>query len=259
MRARRYVTWTSAVTALMLVLGACATATPTMAPTVEPTPSATPTFELEDEARPSSEEEPQVEANPISPIPTPIPEMTSPIETPVPPSGDTRNEEPESPNAWLADGIISENEYTAYADFQDIRVRWDHDAEHLYLAMEGDTTGWVSVGINPEQGMQGANYLFGYVENGEAFLWDAYGTAPAGPNHPPDDEIGGTNDILAFAGVEENGVTRFEIKIPLDSGDAYDQTLVPGNSYPIIVAIGGEDDFNGYHLRYDRGELTLTP
>ena len=107
--------------------------------------------------------------------------------------------------------------------------------------------------------MQGANYLFGYVENGEARLWDAYGTAPTGPNHPPDEELGGTDDIVTFAGTEEDGITRFEIQIPLDSGDDYDQALAPGQSYPIIIAIGDADDYNAYHRRYDRGNLTLAP
>lgn len=160
---------------------------------------------------------------------------------------------------WVADGVISEGEYDQSLDFGDIRIWWTHDGTYLYLAMEGDTEGWVAVGINPERGMQGADYIFGYVENGEALIWDAYGTAPTGANHPPDEDLGGTNDIVAFAGVEENGVTRFEVQKPLDSGDPYDQALEPGNSYPIIVAIGGQDSFNAYHLRYDRGELVLLP
>jgi hypothetical protein len=105
--------------------------------------------------------------------------------------------------------------------------------------------------------MQGANYLFGYVGNGEALLWDAYGTAPRGANHPPDEELGGTNDIVAFAGVEEEGVTRFEVQIPLDSGDTFDRPLEAGRTYPIIVAIGTQDEYNAYHQNYARGELIL--
>ncbi len=62
---------------------------------------------------------------------------------------------------------------------------------------------------------------------------------------------------MSSIGVEEEGVTRFEVQILLDSGDAYDHRLEPGMTYPIIVAIGGEDDFDVYHLRYDSGELIL--
>jgi hypothetical protein len=185
--------------------------------------------------------------------------MVSPVATPEVPADDEMGGMPEDGVTWMADGVITEGEYASQADFGDIRVWWHHDGEFLYLAMEGDTAGWVAVGINPENGMQGADYLFGYVADGIARLWDAYGTAPTGPNHPPDTELGGTDDIVTFTGDEADGVTRFEIQVPLDSGDQYDQALVPGSSYPIIVAIGGEDSFDAYHIRYDSGDLVLAP
>lgn len=158
---------------------------------------------------------------------------------------------------WQADGIVTQGEYPRNADLNGIHLWWRVDGVYLYLAIEGETEGWIGIGINPERGMQGADYLFGYVEDGEAKLWDAYGTAPTGPNHPPDEDLGGSNDIAGYAGKEEGGITRFEIQIPLDSGDAYDQVLELGQSYPILVAIGKADNYNAHHLSYARGELAL--
>lgn len=232
---------TSLALALFLVTGCGTPAPPTATATATSVP-ATPTVATE----------------PASPLPTPAtesplptPAMDSPVPTPV-------LEEPAAPAvAWTADGVIGDDEYDQQLDFGNIRLWWRHDGTSLYIAFEGDTAGWVAIGINPQRGMQGADYLFGYVKDGEASLWDAYGTAPTGPNHPPDTELGGTDDIVAFVGVEEGDVTRFEVQIPLDSGDAYDHRLEPGMAYPIIVAIGGEDEFNAYHLSYDRGELIL--
>lgn len=206
---------------------------PTTEPTVEPTDEPTATATMEETEEPEEEEE---EAEP-----TPTPEAESEA----------------MGTAWAADGVISEGEYAQEANYDSLRVWWSNDDTHLYLAMEGDTTGWVSVGLNPELGMQGADYIFGYVENGEAQIWDAWGTERTGANHPPDAELGGSDDIVTFAGVEENGVTRFEVQIPLDSGDDYDNTLVPGESYPIIVAMGDQDEFNAYHSRYVSGEISL--
>lgn len=191
---------------------------------------------------------------PSSPLPTP--EQASPLPTPEG-AEPTSTAEASAGSIWTADGIISEGEYGSQADFGDIRIWWGNDESSLYLAMEGDTTGWVSVGINPQQGMQGADFLFGFVADGEARLWDAWGTAPTGPNHPPDEDLGGTDDITDFAGVEEDGITRFELRVPLDSGDAYDHSLQPGQTYPVIVAIGPQDDFNAYHSRYDQGEISI--
>ena len=259
MKAKRGTLWMGTSLIVLLTVSACGTPRPTAMPAARPEPTATvqPTAVPTETAVLALDEQPAEDESPVSPLPTPEVETVSPLDTPEAP------QEAEAVTGmagdWAADGVIADGEDTDQADFGDIRLWWHTDAEYLYIAMEGNTTGWVAVGINPDRGMQGANYLFGYVENGEARLWDAYGTAPTGPNHPPDEELGGTDDIVAFAGTEENGVTRFEIQIPLDSEDAYDQALAPGQSYPIIVAIGGADDYNAYHMRYDRGDLTLAP
>ena len=234
------------IAAALLAVSGCSTpAAPVAAPSstppaLSPTVPATPTDVTSPLPTPATAQEP-------SPLPTPATaQEPSPLPTPqFLPTETAIETEASLPGAgWAADGIISDGEYDQHADFGDIRLWWQHDGTWLYVAMEGDTSGWVAVGINPQQGMEGASFLFGYVENGEAKLWDAYGTARTGPNHPPDEDLGGTNDIAAFAGTERDGVTRFEAQIPLDSGDQYDHRLEPGQTYPIIVAIGGADDFN---------------
>ncbi len=233
--------------ALLLVVSSCSSPPPATVRSTETAPIPSPTAET-----------PAIET--ASPLATPL--AVSPLAEPAPespvatPSELVATAEPEA-TSWTADGTISDGEYTSRADFGDIRIWWHNDDDYLYLGMEGDTSGWVAVGLNPQQGMQGADFLFGYVESDEALLWDAWGTAPRGANHPSDEDLGGTNDIVDFAGVEEAGVTRFELQIPLDSGDDYDHTLEPGQSYPIIVAIGAEDDYDAYHTRYDRGEITI--
>ena len=244
MKARRGALWIGASLIILLTISACGTPQPTAMPTARPEPTATehPTAVPTETAVSAPDEQLVEDEGPVAPLPTPETEAAAGMA-----------------GSWAADGVITDREYTEQSDFGDIRLWWRNDAEYLYLAMEGDTTGWVAVGINPERGMKGANYLFGYVENGEARLWDAYGTAPTGPNHPPDEELGGTDDIVTFAGTEEDGITRFEIQIPLDSGDDYDQALAAGQSYPIIIAIGDADDYNVVHRRYDRGNLTLAP
>jgi hypothetical protein len=200
-----------------------------------------------------------------TPLPTDTPLQTE-TATPEPEATETESPLPTATNepsptaqvpAWKADGIIMPDEYTYQDDFSGLRFWWSNDASFLYFAIEGDTTGWVAAGFDPDSRMQGANFLFGFVTSSEVKIWDAYGTGPTGPNHPPDEELGGTVDIVNYFGLEEDGMTRFEIQIPLDSGDAYDKSLEPGQTYPFIVAMGGEDEFNAYHLKYAVGQLNL--
>lgn len=246
MRSRRWILLTVGVLLLALTVTGCGTPEPTAEPTEEAeVPTATSEAMDEPTATPEPVEEPTAteeseEAETMDPTATP------------------ETESEEMGMGWAADGTISEGEYAQEADFDGIRLWWSNDETHLYLAMEGDTTGWVAVGLNPELGMKGADYIFGYVADGEAQLWDAWGTERTGANHPPDTDLGGSDDIVEFTGVEENGVTRFEAQIPLDSGDEYDNALVPGESYPIIVAIGDQDEFNAYHRKYVSGEISIS-
>jgi hypothetical protein len=186
---------------------------------------------------------------------TPEPEATKEV---VPTEASETTSVAEVPAAtWQADGVISEGEYAHETTIGDVNLWWSSDAEFLYLAMEAPTTGWVAVGIDPVNRMQGANYVFGAVVDGQAMIWDAFGTAPVGNTHPPDEELGGTNDIVAYAGVEEDGVTRFEVQIPLDSGDEFDKLLEPGGTYAVIVAVGASDSFDARHTSRAVGSITL--
>ena len=254
MKLRRVSLLLAAVLSLILLIG-CSTPEP-MATEVPPTSTSEP---MEEPAEPTATSEPMEEPTATEVMEaTEEPEEEEEEEETMAPTATPEAESQAMGESWAADGTISEGEYAQEADFNGIRLWWFNDDTHLYLAMEGDTTGWVSVGLNPELGMKGADYILGYVADGEAQLWDAWGTERSGANHPPDQELGGSDDIVDFAGVEENGVTRFEVKIPLDSGDEYDNALQPGESYPIIVAIGDQDQFNAYHSKYAPGEIALS-
>ena len=158
---------------------------------------------------------------------------------------------------WAADGDVTEEEYAHSATVGPMRLWWSNDAKFLYMAFEADTRGMVAIGLDPEDRMQGANYLIGFINGDQVQLFDAYGTAPTGNVHPLDTDLGGSNDIVAFAGVEENNTTRFEVQLPLDSGDTYDKPLHPGESYPIIAAVSDVDDFSTYHTARASGQITL--
>ena len=78
--------------------------------------------------------------------------------------------------------------------------------------------------------------------------------------HTHDTNRGGYDNILASAGAEWPDETVIEFIIPLDSGDQYDKPLVPGNTYPILVAYHAlRDGFSPMHSGRGLGEFTLDP
>ena len=129
----------------------------------------------------------------------------------------------------------------------DSEVLWKIEGENVVLRFSAPTSGWVAVGFNPSRFMKDANIIIGYVENGEAFVSDQFGTSAI--SHKPDRDLGGNNDILSATGSESAGVTTIEAVIPLDSGDQYDQPLATGDSVTMIFAYGrdGSDNFESKH------------
>ncbi len=159
--------------------------------------------------------------------------------------------------AWAADGAVGADEYAQKTAVGPVTVYWSNDAQSLYLAAQAKTTGWVAVGLDPVDRMQGANYILAAYD-GQARIMDAFGTATVAA-HPADETLGGKNDIIAYAVAEKDGVTTFEVQIPLDSGDANDKVLKPGETYRILAAFGAADDFKSPHSYRGAGEITLAP
>ena len=197
--------------------------------------------------------------------PTPATTPVAPTSTPVRPTGKLvratepaaeRAPTPEPAPVWKADGVVSEGEYAHKVDAAGVTLHWANDSEFLYGALSAKTEGWVAVAFDPEARMKGANFVFGWVKGGETTVMDMYGAKPSGRgSHPVDTSLGGTDDIAEFAGMESNGATTIEFKIPLESGDAYDKPLAPGETVDILLAQGASDDL-AYHKK--RGAATIT-
>jgi hypothetical protein len=224
-------------------------AQPSAMPEVLPSPTDAPT----DTPAPTDTAAPTATAS-STPEPTATPSPTLPAETPSPPPPT-----PEPATAWQADGEIGEDEYRHVMTVGPVEIGWFNDAEYLYAYMDAPTSGWVSIGFDPDNRMQGANFIIGAVVEGQLNIMDAWGASPVGADHPPDEQLGGTDDIVAAAGVERDGRTIIEFQIPLDSGDPYDKPLTPGGTYTILVAFGASNDLFSYHGFRDVGQITLDP
>jgi rhodanese-related sulfurtransferase len=147
------------------------------------------------------------------------------------------------------DGQISEKEYTQNKiyDKGNLELHWRIEGDNVAIAMKAKTNGWISLGISPTVMMKDADMIIGWVEkNGETKLFDAFSTGEMGP-HPPDEKLGGTNDISIFAGTEIGEYTTIEFQRKLDTGDKYDRPFPRSGNLKIIVAYGSRDDFAAMH------------
>jgi len=199
-------------------------------------------------------------------VSAPTPEEAVSIADPAPavPEPDPVPESPQQPivpaisssSVPIVDGIIHTGEYAHAMEAGGFRVYWTNDAIVLRMGLLSPGTGYVAIGMDPDRRMEGANFIIGTVRNGQVRMRDDYGTGLL--SHGSDIENGGTDNILAAAGRELNGQTTIEFIIPLDSGDRFDKSLEPGETYKILVAFHDtSDNFSARHSQRGSGEIRL--
>ena len=154
------------------------------------------------------------------------------------------------------DGTVGAFEYAhTMADrATGMEVHWSNDAARLFIALVSPGTGWVALGLDPENAMQGADYILVAVTGERVIAEDHFGTSRFG--HSLDER----QDVLAATGIERNGRTTVEFVIPLDSQDAWDKSLSPGGTYTALLAFhASSDDLAARHTKRSRVAITLDP
>lgn len=155
---------------------------------------------------------------------------------------------------------LSAMEYAHKLEVKDMTFSWTIEGDKIHVQLSAATAGWVAVGFDPENAMEGANIIIGAVKDGKVRIEDHYGDRKRG--HTSDEDLGGKNDVLDPAGSEENGVTTISFTLPLDTGGKYDKPIHPEGKSRVMLAYGaGKDSFKNrhpyrtvYEINYSTGE-----
>ncbi len=137
-------------------------------------------------------------------------------------------------------------EYAHEVKDKKIAFAWSVEGDTLAVKLTAETDGWVGIGFNPVKEMKGADFILGYVKNGEVKLDDDFGYDEN--SHKPDTKLDGTSDVTLVGGSETGGVTTVEFTIPLDSGDKNDTKIDVNGDTVVLLAYGaGRDSFKSKH------------
>ncbi|MCF7857740.1 MAG: hypothetical protein K9N07_00240 [Candidatus Cloacimonetes bacterium] len=137
-----------------------------------------------------------------------------------------------------------------------ITLKYKVSGSDLHCILSSNSSGWIGIGLDPVNIMEGANFLIGYCSDGTGYFRDDWGISPT--THTSDLSLGGSNDVTLLSASESGGVTVLEFKFPLNSGDQYDKTLLLEQTYPIILARGSNDDFTSMHSAAGYAEITVS-
>ncbi len=146
------------------------------------------------------------------------------------------------------DGTVSPKEYTYSHDFDgQMTLYVSRTPTTLYLAVVGNTTGWVGVGIG--QRMDRADIFMGYVKRGKA----VFNRPQLGSGHFHHDAPAHVGDTLEKYGLKEKGgKTTLEVAL---KAPAY---IKKGQStLDLIFAMGDQASFSQYHSYRNLTSLTL--
>jgi len=169
------------------------------------------------------------------------------------PSGSARAAQP------VVDGVIRPQEYASSSTVVDglYTLFWTISGDTAWFGIQAATTGWVALGLDPEQMMQGADMVFAWVSGGTATVLDQYATGTFGP-HSDDMTLGGTMDILSSAGTEQQGTTTIEYSRKRVTGDTYDKPVPVSGSLKILWAVGSLDTISP-HARRGTATIMVVP
>ena len=126
-----------------------------------------------------------------------------------------------------------------------ITFQWRIEGDQLEVILSAPTEGWVAVAFNPTEMMQGANFVIGYIQDGQVYIRNDHGNWLT--SHVSDESQGGTQDAVLVRGEEKNGSTTLRFTLPVDSSDEYDVKLNIGGTNTILLAYGAKDSFTSMH------------
>lgn len=153
------------------------------------------------------------------------------------------------------DGKIAPGEYAKSYKHEKsgITLYWSVVGDTLYLALEGESKGWIGIGFLPEKSdkKKGADQYLFYMEGGKLVALDMYQVKRTGAPSP-DEKEGGKNSILAANASYEGGKWSVEFSRKLKTGEPTDVEIVPGRKLFVLLAHSEKMDPKEEHKKTER-------
>ena len=149
-------------------------------------------------------------------------------------------------NKTVVDGVVNAAEYSYSKTFQGLTLYANRTSDALYLAVVGETTGWVAVGLGSMR-MDGSTIFMGFVGSGSKEQFKVQ--AGSGHSHKEASaDVSAT--VVSYVLKEAGGKTTLELQLKPDSYLKSGQS-----SLDTIYAMGTETSFIPRHFM--RGAVSI--
>jgi hypothetical protein len=147
--------------------------------------------------------------------------------------------------AVLLPGAIFASDYAHRVEAGEVTVAWTLEGDQIHMELSAETEGWVSIGIDPEDAMSGADIIIGAVKNDKVRIEDHYADRKRG--HSPDEKLGGENHVINPEGKEKDGVTTISFTRSVEAAEQWDKPINTSGKTRVMVAHGSRDSLGLSH------------
>ncbi len=142
--------------------------------------------------------------------------------------------------------VIGSDKYTEFQKGNkvvknEMHVEWEYTNKEIEFTMAAPTSGWVTIGFNSKQGMAGCYLLMGRVVNGKVEVVEHYTQSPG--KYAPISTYDVRPQVKVISGIEEDGETTIQFKLPQKAISKYQKDLTKNSEYYMVLAYSNHDDF----------------
>lgn len=127
-----------------------------------------------------------------------------------------------------------------------------HEGGRLYSTFSAPTTGWVAVGFNNEERLEGTRFVIG-ARVGNSFHAEEH--IAVAPSHPNVQDLGLATAVEDVVGNASESTTTMRFSLPHLLADSDNPTLLSGTRSYIMLAWSHHTDFE-HHSAWRRHFLT---
>lgn len=127
-----------------------------------------------------------------------------------------------------------------------MEVNWSYHQDQIHFKIKAPNTGWVAIGLNPNEGIKGSYLLMARVKNNKAEVVEHYTLSPG--NYKSLENLGEPCLVKNIRGLETDKMTEVEFSIPINAKTKYRYDLRAGKEYNLILAYSRDDDFKHHSM-----------
>jgi DOMON domain len=166
-------------------------------------------------------------------------------------------------NKFIFMALTISESFSLQAQHQDFKAttvngmtfQWRFEKDYLQCRATAPTNGWVALGFNTKDELNGTNLIMGAVVQDYVTIDDRFIVKPG--DHRSITDLGGSEALVNRSGKEVNGTTTVSFSIPLSVNDKFHHNLHEGKEYYVLMAYSQEDDFQHHSIMRTTIKLKL--